>query len=63
MFLERVVNFEAGKPLALLGADVALRALIGTLLVETDGVCELGVCGTGGNDRAGGVDDGADDEA
>ena len=33
------------------------------MLVETGGVCELGVCGIGGNDRAGAVDDGADDEA
>ena len=63
MLLARVVNCEAGKPLALLGADVALRALIGTLLVETDGVCELAVFGTGGNDRVGGADDCADEEA
>ena len=60
MLLERVVNFEAGKPLALLDVDVAPRALAGTLLVETGGVFELGVCGIGGNERAGGVDGGAD---
>ena len=63
MLLERIVNFEAGKPLALLGADVALRALAGTLLVETGGVCELDVCGIVGNDRAGGVVGGVDEEA
>jgi len=63
MLLERVVNFEAGKPLALLDVDVAPRALAGTLLVETGGVFELGVCGIGGYERAGGVDGGADEEA
>ena len=59
----RLLNWLAGIPFSLLAADVALRALAGTLLVDTGGVCELGVCGVGGNDRDGGADDGADDEA
>ena len=61
--LERVDNLEAGKSFALLDVDIAPRALAETLLVETGGVCELGVCGTGGNDRVGDADDCADEEA
>ena len=61
--MERALNWLPSTFVSLLTTGVALRALAGTLLVETGGVCELGVCGTGGNDRAGGVDDGADDEA
>ena len=53
----RSLNRLAGIPFSLLVTIAALRALAGTLLVETGGVCELGVCGIGGNDRAGGADE------
>ena len=63
ILLDRELNWLASTCVTLLATDVVPRALAGTLEVETGGVCELGVCGMGGNDRVGGVDDGADEEA